>query len=181
MKAGTGEAPVVRRVVYVLVCGLVAVAAMAFAATPASASTNDSSLTVTSTSTTVQVPSNSAGDPCKNTLGEDHFSSGGVFVAYDEWGLSFCYNNVIVTSHNVSYIRGATAAGRSRGWGYYDNVYHHFSCYVAVGSTHACSGNYEDNQDQFRRCIPILNCVQWWFPRIQLRENYHGQSFVNLS
>jgi hypothetical protein len=179
MKAGTGEAPVVRRVVHVLVCGLVAVAAMAFAATPASASTSDTTLTVSSTSTIVQAPS--AGDPCKNALGEARLSSGGVLVAYDEYGLSFCYNNVIVTSHNVSYTRGATAAGRSRGWGYYDNVYYHFSCYVAVGSTHSCSGNYEDNEDQFRRCIPILNCVQWWFPRIQLRENYRGQFFANLS
>jgi hypothetical protein len=84
---------------------------------------------------------------------------------------TWCWNGITVTSHSTILYWGVTTTGNLTGWHSEYNPQYTFSCFVAAGSTHNCSGNHEWMQEDFVHGItPFEDCYlslnQW--------EHYNG-------
>jgi hypothetical protein len=95
--------------------------------------------------------SGNASNPCKTVTFQRNYTGAGIMIAWLKMVTTWCYNNVIVTSHSTILYWGVTAFGSGLGW-YIQHATpnYSFTCYVASGSTRNCSGNHEATKQFWR-------------------------------
>jgi hypothetical protein len=131
-------------------------ASPAFAATtasptnPATAKLALSSVSLENISESLALSGN-ASTPCKTVTFQRNYTGAGITIAWLKMVTTWCYNNVIVTSHSTILYWGVTAYGSALGWYIQHSTPNYsFNCYVASGSTRNCSGNHEATKQFWR-------------------------------
>jgi hypothetical protein len=117
----------------------------------ASASPQEGTVSSSTSSSSVSAATDDAtSDPCATyTVTVTNKDIVGIILFSFHMVTYFCWNGVIVTSHDTSVGAGVTATGVATGWEYVGDTGIDFYCYTASGSTRNCSGNSESSRGYF--------------------------------
>jgi hypothetical protein len=162
-----------KRSVLLLLTGAIAAVTLAFSASPAFAASSTTPVSgaqahstaeaqasaspqegtvysSTSSSSVTAATEDTTGDPCATyTVTVTNKDIFGIILFSFHMVTYFCWNGVIVTSHDTSVGAGVTATGVATGWEYVGDTGIDFYCYTASGSTRNCSGNSESSRGYF--------------------------------